>query len=431
MGLWTVCLSYCGDQLTDGWVPVWYVATWAPGRKGIKLADQLVAAELWERAELSGEKGWLFHDYHEQNSTREKVLADREAEKVRKAEQRRKAKEQKEAEELSQRDTQRDSGEVFEDPTRPDPTRPESVVLLVLAQLVCRVRLTRARARTTPGAPRTSASVWRVVPTASCGMPTTSEALRPIRRCHRTRRRADPAPRYGASERRARTHREAPPRGRGHDAVRTQPVPAVQLPAGPARRQPVASRVLVGRVPAPRRRDRGVARLRRPARRVRARQGRQAVDHRPLASLPARLHMRRKALHPPLVAEAWHGLRPDGLRPDGLCSLCITTMIRITRAPRTSGRGRPPRTLPTRNGIGEAHDHSKLHPRSGPSQLRTTAQAGPQLNAGGLFACGCKCCNNSRLSGLTFAGSSVTIACVPISHFASRSIDHQILSLRE
>gem|GEM_PF-2953122 len=60
------------------------------------------------------------------------------------------------------------------------------------------------------------------------------------------------------------------------------------------------------------------------------------------------------------------------------CSLCITTMIRITRAPRTSGGGRPPRTLPTRNGIGEAHDHSTLHPRSGPSQLRTTAQAGPQ-----------------------------------------------------
>jgi hypothetical protein len=91
MGLWIVCLSYCGDQLTDGWVPAWYVATWAPGRKGIRLADRLVDAGLWERAELNGEKGWLVHDYLDFNRPREQVLADREAERVRKAEWRKKA----------------------------------------------------------------------------------------------------------------------------------------------------------------------------------------------------------------------------------------------------------------------------------------------------------------------------------------------------
>ncbi|WP_062906412.1 hypothetical protein [Mycobacterium avium] len=79
MGLWTVCLSYCGDQLTDGFVPAWYVATWIPGRKGVALADRLVAAGLWERAELDGEKGWQVHDYLAHNPSREKVIADREA----------------------------------------------------------------------------------------------------------------------------------------------------------------------------------------------------------------------------------------------------------------------------------------------------------------------------------------------------------------
>jgi hypothetical protein len=91
LGLWVVCLSYCGDQLTDGFVPAWYVATWVPGRKGIQLADRLVDAGLWERAEVNGVKGWLFHDYHHFNKSREQVLVEREAERVRKAEWRKKA----------------------------------------------------------------------------------------------------------------------------------------------------------------------------------------------------------------------------------------------------------------------------------------------------------------------------------------------------
>jgi hypothetical protein len=91
IGLWVLCLSYCGDQLTDGFVPAWYVRTWAP-RKGIALADRLVAAGLWERAAQDGDKGWLFHDYLKHNPSREDVLAKREAERLRKAEQRKKDK---------------------------------------------------------------------------------------------------------------------------------------------------------------------------------------------------------------------------------------------------------------------------------------------------------------------------------------------------
>jgi hypothetical protein len=121
MGLWAVCLSYCGDQLTDGFVPAWYVQTWVPGRRGIKLAEQLVDAELWERAALSGENGWLFHDYLLHNPSRDEVLANREFERQRKAEQRKRAREQ----EMSQWDSPRDSQWVSgdPDPTRPDQTR--------------------------------------------------------------------------------------------------------------------------------------------------------------------------------------------------------------------------------------------------------------------------------------------------------------------
>jgi hypothetical protein len=85
LGLWLVCLSYCGDQLTDGFVPAWYVATWVPGRKGVALAERLVAAGLWERALVGGEKGWQVHDYLDFNKPREWVIANREASAKRQA----------------------------------------------------------------------------------------------------------------------------------------------------------------------------------------------------------------------------------------------------------------------------------------------------------------------------------------------------------
>ena len=119
MGLWTLCLSYCGDQLTDGYVPAWFVATWVPGSKGLRLADLLVAAGLWEERNLGRENGWIFHDYHVQNPSREKVLADREYRRKQKADQREQAK----ANRMSQGDSHGESHRVSKppDPTRPDP----------------------------------------------------------------------------------------------------------------------------------------------------------------------------------------------------------------------------------------------------------------------------------------------------------------------
>lgn len=95
LGLWAVCLSYCGDQLTDGWVPEWYVQTWLPGRKGQQVAARLVRAGLWHTAEIDGEPGWVFHDYLDWNPSREQVLRKRKSNTHRQAEYRaRKASEQ-------------------------------------------------------------------------------------------------------------------------------------------------------------------------------------------------------------------------------------------------------------------------------------------------------------------------------------------------
>jgi hypothetical protein len=129
MGLWTLGESYCGDQLTDGFIPAWFVAEKCGQRKGVALADRLVRAQLWERAVFGAEKGWLSVGYVPRNKPAEQVLADREAERLRKAEQRRKAKEEREAEELSRQLSQRDTGlrpgvrTPRPDQTRPDQTR--------------------------------------------------------------------------------------------------------------------------------------------------------------------------------------------------------------------------------------------------------------------------------------------------------------------
>jgi hypothetical protein len=50
IGLWTMGLSYCGDQLTDGFIPRAQVAKLvsAPAGRTLKLAADLVKHGLWE-----------------------------------------------------------------------------------------------------------------------------------------------------------------------------------------------------------------------------------------------------------------------------------------------------------------------------------------------------------------------------------------------
>ncbi|OQO89906.1 hypothetical protein B1813_18875 [Saccharomonospora piscinae] len=73
LGLWVVAGSWCGSNLTDGFVPAYVVPRLIPG--GTELAEKLVAAGLWRHAE----KGYQFHDWFDRNPSAEKVKAEREA----------------------------------------------------------------------------------------------------------------------------------------------------------------------------------------------------------------------------------------------------------------------------------------------------------------------------------------------------------------
>ncbi len=128
MGLWTVAGSWSSQQLTEGFVPEWFVATWPQGKK---LARQLVVAGMWEPAKEGDEQGWLFHDWIDSNPT-----AEKEKERRRKARDRQRRLREKSAakreealdkalEEAVSRGTSRVTDSVSHGaPSRPDPSRP-------------------------------------------------------------------------------------------------------------------------------------------------------------------------------------------------------------------------------------------------------------------------------------------------------------------
>ena len=70
MGLWVIAGSWCGDQLTDGYVPAYMLASF-----GAKPADAqaLVSAELW----VEMDDGWLFRDWDDYQPTRDDVHDER------------------------------------------------------------------------------------------------------------------------------------------------------------------------------------------------------------------------------------------------------------------------------------------------------------------------------------------------------------------
>ena len=122
LGLWTLAGSWCGDNLTDGFVPDYVAARWDKAYK--RLAARLVDAGLWEPVTRDGVTGWQFHDWTApgMQPTAAKVKAERQAAADRQARARDKARE-------SRRDTPSDSRASHTtshgppDPTRPDPTR--------------------------------------------------------------------------------------------------------------------------------------------------------------------------------------------------------------------------------------------------------------------------------------------------------------------
>lgn len=72
LGLWVVAGSYCGQYLTEGVVPEWFVTSWPSGKK---LAAELVKAGLWSKVD----DGWLFHQWGERQPAKEQVVAERKA----------------------------------------------------------------------------------------------------------------------------------------------------------------------------------------------------------------------------------------------------------------------------------------------------------------------------------------------------------------
>lgn len=72
-GLWASCLGWSAQQLTDGFIPTSVPRMMDP--KGTRSVGQLVAAGFWEPVE----GGWQIHDYLDYNSSREQILAEREA----------------------------------------------------------------------------------------------------------------------------------------------------------------------------------------------------------------------------------------------------------------------------------------------------------------------------------------------------------------
>ncbi|PXY17360.1 hypothetical protein [Prauserella flavalba] len=109
VGLWELAGTWCADNVdtnvADGFVPDEQVEAWDPRHR---YAKRLVDVGLWERTEVDGEHGYVFHDWADYQPTRATVEAEREAWRERKAEQRRKRKGNT-SREVSQRDTTKDT----------------------------------------------------------------------------------------------------------------------------------------------------------------------------------------------------------------------------------------------------------------------------------------------------------------------------------
>jgi hypothetical protein len=94
IGVWAMCLSYCCDYLTDGYVPRDVAVRFAGSDESTeRVAARLVGCGgrpgdpgLWEGAE----GGWQMHDYLDYNHSRASVLAERESERLRKEASRKK-----------------------------------------------------------------------------------------------------------------------------------------------------------------------------------------------------------------------------------------------------------------------------------------------------------------------------------------------------
>lgn len=81
MGLWVLAGSWCGDQMSDGIVSGFVMRRWHSDWK--VLAAMLVDVGLWTIVTADGRENHEFHDWLDYNDSREKIMADRLAERMR------------------------------------------------------------------------------------------------------------------------------------------------------------------------------------------------------------------------------------------------------------------------------------------------------------------------------------------------------------
>lgn len=74
IGLWAAAGAYAMRELTDGWVPEYWVQTWPTGKRQ---ATTLVKVGLWNRETRHGMPGYAFHDWDGYQRSAESVHAER------------------------------------------------------------------------------------------------------------------------------------------------------------------------------------------------------------------------------------------------------------------------------------------------------------------------------------------------------------------
>ncbi|MCK9249991.1 MAG: hypothetical protein M0P31_13590 [Solirubrobacteraceae bacterium] len=84
LGLWTLALSHCANQETDGHIDdLWVLERVPDDEMRERLVTALVSVGLWD--ERDGSDGWWIHDYLDYNPSRAELVAKRRADAERKA----------------------------------------------------------------------------------------------------------------------------------------------------------------------------------------------------------------------------------------------------------------------------------------------------------------------------------------------------------
>lgn len=74
VGIWAMAGAYAMRELTDGWVPAYWINTWPQGRK---YAARLVYVGLWTQEDRGGIDGYRFHDWSGYQRSASQIQRDR------------------------------------------------------------------------------------------------------------------------------------------------------------------------------------------------------------------------------------------------------------------------------------------------------------------------------------------------------------------